>query len=88
MISQKGDKKWPHYIVETLHSVYSTESNNRRHEFNEAIKNYARKVNVDIFDNSQLSRLLESYDGRTYGMKFQMLKANLLIHYFHNVVSC
>ena len=88
MIQQKKERKWPHYILETLHDVLSPASTSKRQEFNRMVVNKAKELSVDVLDNTQLSRHLESFDGRTYGMKFQTLKVQTLIHYFHNRMTC
>jgi len=88
MVTQKKKRKWPHYILETLHDVFSPASTSKRREFNRIVTKKARELNVDVLDNTQLSRHLESFDGRTYGMKFQMLKVQILMHYFHNRMTC
>ena len=88
MISQKKERQWPHYIVETLHDVYSPTSTKKRALFNKMVADATRKLKADVFDNAALGRDLESYDGRNFGMKFHMMKANILLHYFHNRNSC
>lgn len=89
MVEGKGTRVWPRYIVETLHEVYSRVSTKKRQEFNKVVQEYvAEQANLDVFDNFMLSSMLESYDGRTHGLKFHMLKVDILMHYFYNKDSC
>ena len=84
MVKLKNKRRWPHYLVETLHEVISPESNTKRREFNTKIKEKAKQLGVEIFDSSLLSKNLESFDGRNYGMAFHSLKVKILLHYFYN----
>ncbi|XP_066932298.1 uncharacterized protein [Clytia hemisphaerica] len=84
MVKLKKNSPWPHYLVETLHEVISPESNTKRREFNTRIKQKAKQLGVEVFDGTLLSKNLESFDGRNYGMAFHSLKAKVLLHYFYN----
>lgn len=88
MVKLKNKRTWPHYIVETLHDVLSPESTAKRHTFNDMVKRKAQQLGVDVFDSSHLSKGLETFDGRTYGMAFHSLKTRVLMHYFYNKLSC
>ena len=88
MVEQKKKRKWPHYILETLHSVYSPTSTSKRDDFNRVVMKRARELNVDVLDSAVLTKRLESFDGRNFGLKFQMLKVRILLHYFHNLITC
>ena len=88
MVKLKNKRQWPHYIVETLHDVLSPESTAKRRLFNEKVIRKASELNVDVFDNTHLSKGLETFDGRTYGMAFHSLKARILMHYFYNKLAC
>ncbi|XP_057312111.1 uncharacterized protein LOC130653608 isoform X1 [Hydractinia symbiolongicarpus] len=85
---KKTSYVWPKYIVETLHDVYSPASTKKRQELNEAIRTYGEERDTAVLDNSRLSRNLESFDGRTYGLKYNLLKVQILLNYFHNQREC
>ena len=88
MVKLKNKRQWPHYIVETLHDVLSPESTAKRRRFNDMVARKANQLGVDVFDNTQLSIGLETFDGRRYGMAFHSLKARILMHYFYNKLEC
>ena len=81
--------KWPKFIVEDLPAVYSKKASMKREEFNDAILTYAAtKTNMEVLKNFNLSKNLQSHDGRQFGLKFNMLKVNILLHHFYNLNKC
>lgn len=82
-IIRKRGIGWPKFVLETLPNVYSYKSNERRWRFNQAIENFLQQE-LSVFDNQMMTDNLESHDGRTYGLKFNILKVNILLHHLYN----
>ena len=83
---QISKKIWPKLIIETLPNVYAYKSNEKRWTFNEALGQFFRSNDhTSLLDNTFLTEYLESHDGRTYGLKFNMLKVQILLHHFYNM---
>ena len=89
--TQTKGNDWPRIIWIGIHAVYgflrmaTGPSNLRIYNFNQEIYKYLRQYNISILDSYPISKNLRSYDGRHYGVGFNMLKIQVLMNFLSEI---
>ena len=74
---------WPKLIIETLPKVPSVTISDRRRTFRDAVTKFCKKRSLFVLDNFDLTTNLQPYDGKHFGLTFQMLKVNILLGFLN-----